>query len=152
VNLLSCIVVIIVARCLANLLPFRERPLQTTGLGFRLPHTIDVNTLIHWSSFPSDHAAMFYASATGLLFVERRMGVLALAYVSLVICLPRIYLGLHYPTDIMAGAMIGVGIAAMAEATVGRHWRGKWFTSFQIATLFDDIRAIGRFMVSWWGH
>jgi undecaprenyl-diphosphatase len=169
VNLLSCIVVIIAARTLATFLPFRERPLQTSDLGFRLPLTMNSNTLIHWSSFPSDHAAMFFASATGLWFVDRRWGVLAGVYVLFVICLPRIYVGLHYPTDILAGAILGAGIAALAEVIIGRHWRGQWFTfwwsrrrpvlyallfllCYQIATLFDDIRLISGLLMSLCGR
>jgi hypothetical protein len=57
-----------------------------------------------WSSFPSDHACLFFALATGLCLISPVIGGLALLHASLIVSLPRIYLGLHYPTDVLAGA------------------------------------------------
>jgi undecaprenyl-diphosphatase len=159
-NLLGSLAVIVVARSLAHFLPFRERPLQTPGLGLRLPYTMSADTLIHWSSFPSDHATFLCALATGLWMERRRLGMLAMAYVFVVVCIPRIYLGVHYPSDILAGALIGIGFAVVTESVIGQHWRGRWFTfwwsrrmpllyvilfllSYQIATMFDDVRTFG---------
>jgi undecaprenyl-diphosphatase len=168
-NLLGSLAVIVVARALAHVLPFRERPLQTPGLGLRLPYTMSADTLIHWSSFPSDHASFFCALATGLWMERRRLGMLAMAYVLLVVCIPRIYLGVHYPSDILVGALIGIGFAVVTESIIGRHWRGRWFTfwwsrrlpllyvilfllSYQIATMFNDVRTFGGFVAVLFGR
>jgi undecaprenyl-diphosphatase len=168
-NLLCSLAVIVVARGLAHFLPFRERPLQTPGLGLRLPYTMSADTLIHWSSFPSDHATFFFALATGLWMERRKLGVLAMVYVFFVVCIPRIYLGVHYPSDVLAGAIIGIGFAVLMELVVGGHWRGRWFTfwwsrrppllyvmlfllSYQIATMFDDVRTFGGLFMALFGQ
>ncbi|MGV7221374.1 MAG: phosphatase PAP2 family protein [Nitrospinales bacterium] len=75
---------------------------------------MDKYVLKGWSSFPSDHAVLFFAIAAGLFFISKRIGLFALTYSILIISLPRVYLGLHYPTDILAGGIIGIGIGGLA--------------------------------------
>jgi undecaprenyl-diphosphatase len=60
-----------------------------------------------WSAFPSDHAMLYSALATGLFFVSRGLGTAAHVYWLAVIGLPRLYLGYHHPTDIIAGGVAG---------------------------------------------
>ncbi len=59
-------------------------------------------------SFPSGHTAIVFSPLTFLLF-EMPLFILYLLYASL-IGLTRIYLGLHYPHDVLAGALIGIVI------------------------------------------
>lgn len=105
---------VVVARALALSVPYRERPCHNPLLHFQLPYTADPGLLIHWSSFPSDHALVSFCLATGLWIVSRRLGFWALIYAAL-ISFPRIYIGAHYPTDILAGAGLGVVIAYMSK-------------------------------------
>ena len=159
-SFLACFVAVFVARVLAHVLPFRERPLYNLELHFQMPYTFSPKELIGWSSFPSDHATLFFALATGILLESRFLGVLAVSYVLFFISLPRIYLGIHYPTDIIAGAVLGSGIAYLASLENVRSsvasrcllWQQKhpslfyalfFLLSYQIATLFDDVRGIG---------
>lgn len=114
-TLFACVVAIALARGLALALPFRLRPLHDQGLHFVLPYGSKATILDGWSSFPSDHAALFFAISTGLFFIVRTVGVFALLYSLFFIAVPRIYLGLHYPTDIAAGAIIGIVVAALAN-------------------------------------
>lgn len=114
-TVLCCVLAMMLARVLALTSPFRLRPLHEEGLGFLLPYGVVETTLDGWSSFPSDHAVLFFALSIGLLFVSRKVGAFALAYTVLFIALPRIYLGLHYPTDIIAGAIIGMTIALLGN-------------------------------------
>lgn len=58
-------------------------------------------------SFPSDHATAAFAIAFGILFVARRTGWLFLAWAAL-IGISRVLAGVHYPTDILAGAVVGL--------------------------------------------
>src|SRR5947209_4915195 len=60
----------------------------------------------HDPSFPSDHATAAFAIAFGILFVTRRAGWPFLAGAFL-IGLSRVLAGMHYPTDVLAGALIG---------------------------------------------
>jgi undecaprenyl-diphosphatase len=105
---------VFLARFLAWSLPFRERPLHNPLLHFQLPYHVKPETLIGWSSFPSDHAVVSFCMAGILWFVSRRLGACAIGYAAL-ISIPRIYLGFHYPTDILGGALLGAGVAALSQ-------------------------------------
>lgn len=62
--------------------------------------------------FPSCHAANTFALATFLSFVmQNRKFTIAMVIWSLVICYSRIYLGVHYPGDILAGIIVGSALA-----------------------------------------
>lgn len=61
-------------------------------------------------SFPSDHATFAFAVAVSILFMSRRTGIVALAIAAL-IAISRVYVGEHYPTDVIAGAAIGTAAA-----------------------------------------
>ncbi|MBO4804355.1 MAG: phosphatase PAP2 family protein [Muribaculaceae bacterium] len=59
--------------------------------------------------FVSSHAANFFAAATLLSFITRRRLVLfSLTAWALLQCYSRIYLGVHYPGDILGGIIVGV--------------------------------------------
>jgi undecaprenyl-diphosphatase len=64
-------------------------------------------------SFPSGHT-LHAVSFTILIGAAVPAAVLLLAPVALLIALSRVVLGLHYPSDVLAGAAIGAGIAAIA--------------------------------------
>ncbi len=96
------------ARALALCIPFRERPLRNPQYGFQIPYTV-TGSVHSWNSAPSDHAVLFFCLATALFMVSRRLGILALFHAIFLVCLPRIYVGYHYPTDLLAGAVIGIG-------------------------------------------
>lgn len=57
-------------------------------------------------SFPSDHAAAAFAIAFAILASWRRVGVAFLVVASL-IGVARVALGMHYPSDVVAGAAVG---------------------------------------------
>lgn len=84
----------------------------------------------HSLSFPSAHAVNIAAQATLLSwFYPRWRWVYALF--ALFICYSRVYVGVHYPLDVVCGAMIGVLVALgvlfcyrLGVAQVA-HWRGK---------------------------
>ncbi len=160
-TLASCLVAMALARLLALSLPFRNRPMHEEGLGFLLPDGLKPETLDGWSSFPSDHATLFFCLATGLTFISRRLGIFALIYSFVVITFPRWYLGLHYPTDSIAGAVVGITIAilgnryllqtALLQKIVGwSETRASLFYpvfflfTCQIVTMFTESRALAR--------
>ena len=75
------------------------------------------------SSFPSGHTAYSFAAATALLLYERRWGIPALAFACLV-GVSRVYLCMHWPTDVLAGAMVGAASALVAVRLVRRSYVG----------------------------
>ena len=64
-------------------------------------------------SFPSGHATFFFALATTVYLYNRRWGVFFYVATTLM-TLGRVAAGVHYPTDILAGALIGLLAAQMA--------------------------------------
>ena len=143
---------------------FRARPLNEPQLSFQLPYGSVPVGFEGASSFPSDHAVLFFALAAGLFLASRRVGSVALIYVALVICLPRVYLGVHYPTDILAGAALGIALAGMLHLPAIRKpitaWAFGWMDSapgtfyacfflltYQIADLFNPLREIAGFFI-----
>lgn len=108
-------VALFAARALAIVLPFRQRPLWNPAMHFVPPFGDNPSDLVQWSSFPSDHATFFFALATCLFFVSKKVGSFSYLYAFFVICLTRIYKGEHYPTDILVGAMLGIGIVFLAR-------------------------------------
>jgi membrane-associated phospholipid phosphatase len=61
-------------------------------------------------SFPSDHAVMAGAAALGLWLVSRRLGTIT-AGAALLMAGARVYVGAHYPSDVLAGLAFGAIIA-----------------------------------------
>jgi membrane-associated phospholipid phosphatase len=146
----------ILSRLLQLTLPSHLRPLHTPGLAFLAPAGLDPDTLNHWNSFPSDHAAVLFGLATVIYLARPKLGYLALLW-ALLINLTRIYLGLHFPTDIVSGAAVGVFTVSLlqsyASRTVGLRllsfekssisifYAVAFFLSLQIGTLFEDVRS-----------
>ena len=73
-------------------------------------------------SFPSGHAATSFACATVLsaLAPRRRVPFFVLATL---IALSRLYNGVHYPTDVVAGALLGVFVALLVMEAASRTGR-----------------------------
>ena len=80
----------------------------------------------HDASFPSGHAATSFAAATILTFAFPRLGPLLFVLASAV-AFSRVYVGVHYPLDILAGAVLGVlvGLAVRALAIRARRLRAE---------------------------
>lgn len=74
-------------------------------------------------SFPSDHAAAAFAIAFAVLAFSRWAGIGFLAAATL-IGLSRVALGLHYPSDVLAGMLVGWA-AALLVTQLGTPWIGR---------------------------
>lgn len=82
----------------------------------------NVLVLVHRStdySFPSDHAVMAGAVAMGVLLAHRRLGVLAWA-LALLMAFARVYVGAHYPIDVLAGLIFGATVTALGYLLLRR--------------------------------
>ncbi|MFI5610700.1 phosphatase PAP2 family protein [Amycolatopsis sp. NPDC051903] len=72
-------------------------------------------------AFPSNHTALVAAFAGAVLLVRRSWGWWATAF-ALLIGVSRVYLGAHYPHDVLAGLVVGYGVGLCGVA-VHRHLR-----------------------------
>jgi len=86
------------------------------------------NQLIYYdstkSSFPSGHASFFFALATVIFLYNKKLGILFLAAATL-ISLARVYVGVHYPSDILAGAIFGILVGWLAYYLINRYQNKK---------------------------
>ena len=86
----------------------RARPYEAmTGIHLLVDKTTDF-------SFPSDHATVVAAVAGGLMFTNRRWGGVAAA-LAVIMAFARVYVGAHYPGDVLAGLALGAAVAAVGR-------------------------------------
>lgn len=96
----------------------RARPYDAiAGMGVLVSRTTDF-------SFPSDHATVAGAVAGGLWSVDRRLARTALV-LAIVMAFARVYVGAHYPGDVLAGLVLG-GAVAVAATRIGRVHIASW--------------------------
>lgn len=66
------------------------------------------------SSFPSGHATFYFAMATGVYFYNKKAGLVYLMLAGLM-GIARIFVGVHWPLDILAGAGLGIVTAVLVN-------------------------------------
>jgi undecaprenyl-diphosphatase len=70
-------------------------------------------------SFPSNHTAIATAAAVALLFVSRRLGTIAVVAAG-AMAASRVWVGVHYPHDVVAGVAVGTLTALLVMPAVRR--------------------------------
>ena len=113
------------------------------------------------SSFPSDTTTLHVALATLLFLLSRRAGIVAFVWTGVMIALPRVYLTYHWPSDIIAGSILGVFfvivaqklkfartlsdfVANQAERTAPVFYATAFLLMFQITSSFEDIVLLAK--------
>jgi undecaprenyl-diphosphatase len=156
------------SRVLQVTLQLHQRPLLS-NLGLTFPATgFAADGLSNWNSFPSDHAMFFFALGTGLWSIDRTAGLIAFIWTIVVIDIPRIYLGIHYPSDVVFGALFGfLGMRAFLALPLRRLERlfGAWrqahqglflacmfFATDQVGHLLAELRELAQSTMHVVGH
>lgn len=71
------------------------------------------------SSFPSGHSISSFASATALFLRKKSAGIVALVFAAM-IAFSRVFLFVHYFTDVLTGALLGIITAVLLEKFFGK--------------------------------
>lgn len=114
--LLSLAVDALLCNVLLKPLVGRTRPYELLGYELLIPPMND-------PSFPSGHTAASFAAATALFAMNRRWGIAAYVFAA-VMGFSRLYLGVHFPTDVLAGAAVGI-VAAKAALCLWKKYEEK---------------------------
>lgn len=153
--LLIAVAALLLGRILALAMPFRLRPAYRLDVGLLYPLDPGLRT---WSACPSDHAVIAFALAVALLRLSPLVGVWAFAHAAVVICFPRIYYGLHHPSDVISGALFGAALAMagawlpmrrtansallkLEQTRPALFYAGGFILLFEIVTMFDGLRS-----------
>lgn len=94
----------------------RIRPYDALGLSIMIEKPHDF-------SFPSGHTAAAFASAVVFIAMNKRTGIYMLVF-AVCMAASRLYLLVHYPTDVIAGAAIGSVLAFAVVKAFKRYYKG----------------------------
>jgi membrane-associated phospholipid phosphatase len=166
-GIFAAVLAALFAGLLQDILPMSSKPIFDPLLALDPPAGLDeiandraAGSFSNSPTFPSQRTAMFGGLAITILLVQRNLGLLALGC-TLAAEFSRVYLGLHYPTDIvgslaLAGALVWVAqIARISKLGVPFVWWEGVFpstfymcaflASYQMTTAFEGLRDfVGR--------
>ena len=109
----SLMLEVVCCNLLLKPLTARVRPCDVSrGIALLVPRPEDY-------SFPSGHTGAFFAAVSALLFSRNKLWLPCLVLACL-IGFSRLYLYVHYPTDVLAGALLGLAAGFAAEQAVRR--------------------------------
>lgn len=109
----------IIKSLFGRLRPCQALPIETIHLPVGCPHN---------PSFPSSHASNIFALSVVLIYRYRTLLAVMLIY-ALFVCLSRVYLGVHYPFDVIAGGASGIfygsAVIYLYNQIIRKHERTK---------------------------
>ena len=108
-NALKSAGIALLVNTLIKLFYFKPRPFVKHRVGILIPSKVD-------SSFPSKHTMLVFAISTSILLYKRVLGSI-MWVISLLTGFSRIWVGHHYPADIISSAFIATIISIVVDKT-----------------------------------
>ena len=100
----------------------RERPYSELGDFSYMKMTVELLIKTPWDySFPSGHALSAFSAATVLTIWDKRYGIPAII-LAVLIGISRVYLYVHYPTDVLASVVLGIICGILGYFIVKLIW------------------------------
>ncbi|MEW9502821.1 undecaprenyl-diphosphatase [Jeotgalibacillus marinus] len=88
---------------------FKPRPFMKRRVGILIPSKMD-------SSFPSKHTLLVFAVSTSIILYKRTLGSIMMGF-SVLTGISRVWLGHHYPSDVIGSAFIGSLTSVVIDKT-----------------------------------
>ena len=105
---------LLVVNCGIKPLVDRVRPYDMPGVNIDL--LVD---RLHDGSFPSGHTVACFEASVVLMLNDKRLGIPALV-IAVLVSLSRLYLYVHYPTDVLTSVVLGTAFAFLAVKIVNK--------------------------------
>lgn len=105
---------LLVVNCGIKPLVDRVRPYDMPGVNIDL--LVD---RLHDGSFPSGHTVACFEASVVLMLNDKRLGIPALV-IAVLVSLSRLYLYVHYPTDVLTSVVLGTVFAFLAVKIVNK--------------------------------
>lgn len=137
IDLLALLALVTIVTEIVKVAVDRQRPnLELTG----------VHTILSASgpSFPSAHAARAFAVAVLVAAKTRRTWAPAAYAVASLVALSRVYLGVHWPSDVIAGALFGIVLALFFQYVATTSHRYRRSRGRMIECLLKAMRGLHR--------
>ncbi|RSD28845.1 phosphatase PAP2 family protein [Mesobacillus subterraneus] len=113
----SSVLLSIIAQFFIKVIYHRPRPFKRRKVGILIPSKMD-------SSFPSKHTMLTFAASTTILMFHRTLGKI-LIWLSVLTGFSRIWVGHHYPSDILGSALLGSVISLVTRFISFRQYGTK---------------------------
>ena len=108
---------------------------------------------------------MAFSLAAALVRISPVVGLFGFLQAALVVCFPRVYFGLHHPSDIIGGGLIGIAVVAVVawlpprftgqgsvvnfeRTRPGAFYAVGFAVLYEVMTMFEDLRTVANIVFS----
>ncbi len=119
VSIISALIARFVVKNIILLFYNYPRPYVNLPLTNKL---ISVSTAENLQSFPSGHAILFFALSAVIYSFNKKLGIFFLAC-STLMGIARIFVGVHWPSDILGGAVLGIIVGVITKWLYTKYWK-----------------------------